>query len=380
MASEQYRADVAVIGSGIVGLAFAREAARRGRSVVVFDRTPVPQGASVRNFGMVWPIGQPPGEQYARALRSRAQWLDLRAAGAVWAAECGSVHAAYESDEDAILREFATAAPGLGVACEYVEGAGAARRFPALNPRGLLGALHSPTELVVNPPAALAALPKFLAEKHGITFRTGVAVARVEMPRVLTATGESWTVTRAFVCSGTDFETLFPAEFAATGTRRCKLQMMKTAPQPNGWTLGPHVAGGLTLCHYKSFEVCATLPRLKARVAEQYPEYVKYGIHVMAAQNDRGEVVIGDSHEYDADISPFDKPEIDDLILTYLGRMVPLPDPRVAARWHGIYAKHPTKPFVTCEPQPGCVIGVAPGSTGMTMSFGLARDWWEAHE
>ena len=63
-----------------------------------------------------------------------------------------------------------------------------------------------------------------------------------------------------------------------------------------------------------------------------------------------------------------------------MARMLPLPDPRIAARWHGIYAKHPTKPFVTAEPQPGCVIGVAPGSTGMTMSFGLARDWWEAHE
>ena len=39
------RADVAVVGAGIVGLAFAWEAARRGRSVVLFDRTTAPLGA-----------------------------------------------------------------------------------------------------------------------------------------------------------------------------------------------------------------------------------------------------------------------------------------------------------------------------------------------
>ncbi|MBP3958021.1 hypothetical protein J8F10_22425 [Gemmata sp. G18] len=89
------------------------------------------------------------------------------------------------------------------------------------------------------------------------------------------------------------------------------------------------------------------------------PDYVKYGIHVMASQNDRGEVVIGDSHEYDADISLFDKVEIDDLILKQLRAMADLPDWTISARWHGIYAKHPEKHFVTAEPQPGCVIGVA---------------------
>ena len=78
-----------------------------------------------------------------------------------------------------------------------------------------------------------------------------------------------------------------------------------------------------------------------------------------------GEVVIGDSHEYDADISPFDKPEIDDLILKYLRGMLRLPDWHIASRWHGIYAKHPTKPFVTAEPQPGCVVAVAPGALTM---------------
>lgn len=96
--SDGRQADVAVVGGGIVGLAFAWEAARRGRSVVLFDRTPVPQGASVRNFGMVWPIGQVPGADYARALRSRERWLELKRKAGVWAEECGSLHLAHERD------------------------------------------------------------------------------------------------------------------------------------------------------------------------------------------------------------------------------------------------------------------------------------------
>ncbi|MBA4063925.1 MAG: TIGR03364 family FAD-dependent oxidoreductase [Isosphaera sp.] len=372
------RADVAVVGGGIVGLAFAWEAARRGRSVVVFDRTPVPQGASVRNFGMVWPIGQPPGPDHARALRSRERWLELRDRAGVWAAECGSLHLAHGPDEDAVLREFADKAPAAGVECTYLPAAEAAGRFPAVNPGGLRGALHSPAELAVNPPAAVARLQQFLAEAHGVTLRLGAAVVGVDMPRVRAAGGEVWRADRVFVCGGADFETLFPEVFAAAGVRRCKLQMMKTRPQPGGWRVGPHLAGGLTLCHYKAFELCRSLPALKARVAAELPEYVRYGIHVMASQNDRGEVVIGDSHEYDADISPFDKAEIDDLVLAYLRKMARLPDWAVAARWHGVYAKHPDEPIVYAEPQPGCVVAAAPGGAGMTLSFGFARDWWDA--
>jgi FAD dependent oxidoreductase TIGR03364 len=373
------RADVAVVGAGIVGLAFAWEAARRGRSVVLFDRTAQPQGASVRNFGMIWPIGQPPGADHARALRSRARWLELRDKAGLWVAECGSVHAVYHTDEDAVLREFAALAPAQGVTCEYLSAREAVARVPALNPTGLKGALYSPTELAVNSPDALARLPWFLAETFGVHLRLGLTVTAIEMPRVRTASGETWHAERVFVCSGTDFETLFPDSFTASGISRCKLQMMKTHPQPGNWRLGTHLAGGLTLCHYKAFEVCNALGAVKERIRATMPRYVEYGIHVLVAQNDRGEVIIGDSHEYDADISHIDKPEIDELVLAYLNKMVALPDTTIAARWHGVYAKHPTRTFVTLEPQPGCTLAVAPGGAGMTLAFGLAADWWEAH-
>lgn len=102
--------EVAIIGAGIVGLAHALAAAKQGTQVTVFERNTQAVGASIRNFGMVWPIGQPAGMLHDRAMRSRQIWQEV-AAGANFAIEtCGSLHLAYRSDEVAVLEEFAATA------------------------------------------------------------------------------------------------------------------------------------------------------------------------------------------------------------------------------------------------------------------------------
>jgi D-hydroxyproline dehydrogenase subunit beta len=375
------RADVAVIGGGIVGLAAAWAAVRRGRSVVLFERSPRADGASVRNFGMIWPIGQPPGELHRLALRSRELWLEAVQQAELWCNPCGSLHLAYHPDEWAVLQEFVAGPGSEGYGCKAV-GPDEARRYgPAVKTARLFGALWSPVELCIEPRQAVARLTAWLRDVHGVQTHHGTAVTSIEMPFVRTAAGERWEADRVLVCGGADFETLFPQVFAEANVGRCKLQMMRTLPQPSGWRLGPHLAGGLTLCHYAAFRACPSLPSLRARIETEYADHVRLGIHVMASQNHLGEVVIGDSHEYGDALSPFDRVMIDELILNYLRNMVDLPDWSLGERWHGVYAKHPTEPLFTAEPQPRCHVLSSPGGAGMTLSLAWAEQLlklWDA--
>jgi D-hydroxyproline dehydrogenase subunit beta len=231
--------------------------------------------------------------------------------------------------------------------------------------------MGSPTETCVDPREVIRGLPEWLSRTYGVRFVFGAAVTGYERPRVQ-AGGQEWAARHLYLCAGDDLQTLFPEAFREAGLVRCKLQMMRSQPYA-GWRLGPMLAGGLTLLHYRSFQDCPSLPALKQRLSAEEPEYGRYGIHVMASQNGKGEVILGDSHEYGEAIEPFDKPEIDDLILRYLSRFLPVPDLRIAARWHGIYVKHPTEPYFVAHPAPGVTAVTGVGGTGMTLSFGLAE-------
>jgi FAD dependent oxidoreductase TIGR03364 len=364
-------AKVAVIGGGILGLAHAYAAARRGHSVVLCERGRAATGASIRNFGMIWPIGQPSGEMHRMALRSREIWLEVLQAARLPYLPTGSLHVAYHDDEVEVLKEFADIAPRSGYECEWLDAAGVLERSIAVQPQGLKGGLWSATELTVDPRLVVARLPEYLTEL-GVAVHFGNAVTHIELPWIETGAG-SHEADVAIVCSGDDFETLFPDIFRASGLTRCKLQMMRTAPQHVGWALGPALAAGLTLRFYKAFQMCSTLRKLKERVAREKPEYEKYLIHVLVSQTADGAITLGDSHEYDECVDIFDKPEIDELILREAQTFLRLPNFRVAERWHGVYSTHPEKPFFEAEPAERVHIVTAPGGSGMTLSFGLAE-------
>ena len=366
--------DDAIAGAGIIGLAHAYQLARRGRRVVVFERSPRAMGASVRNFGMLWPIGQPAGTMRGMALRSLRFWLDILQDSGLWHEQTGSLHLAYHEDEAQVLREFVAQSSADGFDCELWEADKILARARGIHPDGLRLGMWSAAEICVDPRQVIAELPAYLHHKYGVAFHFNCAVTGYEQP-VLMAGGKTWQASHLWVCGGDDFQTLYPDTLQNLGLVRCKLQMMRSQPYHNAFHIGPMLAAGLTLRHYKSFENCPTLADVKARVARDTPEFDRYGIHVLVSQNGRGEIVIGDSHVYEdqeTGLDPFDDPHIDGLILDYLNTFLRVPDLRIASRWHGIYAKHPVTPYVVAHPAPGATAVVGVGGAGMTLSFGLA--------
>jgi FAD dependent oxidoreductase TIGR03364 len=364
-----------VIGAGIIGLSLARALAVRGHKVTVFERNERAVGASVRNFGMIWPIGVPNGVAYERALRSRAIWREFLDDAAVWYASAGCLHVAYAADEMNVIEEYVAANAKLRP-CAVLDAKAALARSPAIVATGLRGALWSADEMVLDPRVALRALPGWLHARYGVEFRWKQAVSRIEFPYVWSGM-RRYGADAIYVASGADFETLYPELYESTSITKCKLQMLRLVAQPPEFKLGPALCAGLSMVHYPGFQVAPSVAALRARYAHEHPELLAHGIHVMAVQNGVGEITTGDSHEYAHTHDPFDEAAINAQMLDYLRRFADFPDWRVAQSWHGIYPKLTDgRSELVAQAEPGVTIVNAPGGggLGMTLSFGLCEE------
>jgi len=360
-----------VIGAGIVGLATARALAVRGYRVKVMERNEKAIGASIRNFGMIWPIGQPGGELYERAMLSRQIWKEVCESAGIWYDEVGSLHVAHNKDEWNVLHELS----GIYSHRNYrlLNANDTTNKSAVVVQEGLEGSLFSPDEMIVDPRVAIAAIPAWLTEKYAVEFFYGKAVTDVCYPAVYTGSQE-WEADEIYVCSGADFETLYPQLFAGVPITKCKLQMMRMVAQPDNYRIGPAICGSLSLIHYNAFKAATSLAELNNRYQTEYKDYLDWGIHVMVSQNQAGELTVGDSHEYGLAPDPFDRQFINQLILDYLKKFARFKDERVIETWNGIYSKLTNdQTHLVVEPEQGVTVINGLGGAGMTLSFGLCE-------
>lgn len=362
--------DLAIVGAGIVGLAHALAAVRRGKRTIVIDRDAQANGASVRNFGFVTVTGQQPGATWERARRSRDVWRKIAMHADIPVLHRGTLVAAHSAEAMAVLEEFAGGPMGEG--CEVLTAAAAHDRCPMLRRQELLGVLWSPHELRVEPRAAIPKLAHYLAQQ-GVHFRRNGWVTAVEPPRIETTAGRI-EAEACVVCPGAELLGLFAERIAAYRLQLCKLHMLRLAPQPHGWTLPAAIMADLSLVRYLGFVECPSSALLRQRLEREARAALNHGIHLIVTQSADGSLVIGDSHHYAATPDPFAAMEVDDLILDQATAVLEIPDPRVVERWIGVYPYAADRPAFIDAPSAAVRIAIVTGGTGMSTAFAIAEE------
>ena len=220
------RKSAIVIGAGIVGIAAARALAHKGYSVQVYERNHRASGASVRNFGMIWPIGQPAGKLYDRAIRSRNCWKEIAEKGNLWYDPVGSLHVAYNKMEWQVLQELFDVFKNDGRDVALLNKDQVSARSGIAKKDYCLGGLFSAEEIIVDPREAIHYLPEYLGDTMQIRFHWGRAVTTVSTGMIRTGMQQAY-ADLIVICSGSDFKTLYPEEFEKYPLTKCKLQMMR---------------------------------------------------------------------------------------------------------------------------------------------------------
>jgi FAD dependent oxidoreductase TIGR03364 len=331
--------DLIVIGAGILGTAHAYFAARRGWRVLLLERGDWPGEASVRNFGTLM-AGSLTGEWRRRGVESIAFYRELARHTGFHFEPSGSLYQVTTPTEAAVLEEFARMAPGEGCRCELLEPTRAVALNPLLNREQVRLALFFPDDARLEPRDLFRRLIPWLTRELSVQYRPAtVAVsvwARGGEACVRTADGAELHARHVVVCNGSDLRTLFPERFAAAGFERCKLLMLRTAPQPHV-RLPTTVASGLTLRRYPAFVNCPSWTRLSQEPVA--PGVLEAGIHILTVQDPDGSFVVGDSHEYGSgDLNEVLDSGVEALILSEARKLLDLPRWQIAQRWHGVYS------------------------------------------
>jgi len=363
------RFDLAVVGAGIIGLATALAAVKRGLRVIVIDRDAQANGASVRNFGFVTVTGQERGAMWRRARRSRDVWREVAGAAGIAIVHTGLWMTARRPESVAVLEAFM--ATEMAEGCHLLTAADARRRCPQLAAPDLLAVLESAIDLRVESREAIPRLAAWLAEARGVTFLRNASVTAIEIPLVRTSRGAVH-AERVAVCPGDDLTGFYADRLGAYELTRCKLQMLRLADP--GFRLPGAVMSDLGLGRYRGYSELAAAAPLKARLAAEQPDHLGHGIHLIVVQSADGSLVVGDSHHYAATPDPFSQDRIDALILDEFTAALGIKPPHVLERWSGTYASAADRPVLFDAPQAAVRIAIVTCGAGASTGFAIGEE------
>ncbi|WP_434557200.1 TIGR03364 family FAD-dependent oxidoreductase [Pseudomonas sp. Z5-35] len=362
----EHDCDLLIVGAGILGLAHAWAGAKRGLKVKVFERSHTPLGASIRNFGQALVGGQAPGIMLDLAREANGLWKTLGQGAGLHMHQQGSLLFARTEVEEALLEAFVNGRGAtLGYRTELLRGEALAALYGgrfAHHRAALLGL----DDQQLYSREALAQIVDYLGAL-GVEFHFSTLVRDVQSNCALTSTGR-FTARHIVVCSGHDYQTLLAEQIAALKPQVCGLQMLRVRPH-RPLALRHALLTGLSCVHYGAFADLPEAQAIRAQIRTNHPELETHGIHLLISPTPHGDLIIGDSHVYGSDISPFNAEQVDriliDLAQDTLGGQI-----EVLERWQGVYGARGPGPFSVLAAAPGVTAVLM--HTGLGMSVGLA--------
>jgi FAD dependent oxidoreductase TIGR03364 len=363
---------VVVVGGGVLGMMHALEARQRGCHVVHLEREPVPRGASVRNFGLIWVSGRAPGGELDLALRARALWARVAAQvpGTGFRA-IPSLTLAADDAELGLLKEAASL-PDAGLRGYELLTPHDCRAVNAALRGEFTGGLLGTRDAIVEPRQALGALRAHLAASaDGYNWLPGREAVELAPHAVRDHTGAWHRGDLVILCPGaahTGIAGPHLAGWARPPVRRVRLQMMQTAPFPARLTTS--LADGDSLRYYPAYD----LPG-RSRLAPQAPAAAAAKAQLLLVQRLDGGLTVGDTHEYDEPFT-FDVDEdaydhLRERAETLLGTALP----RVQRRWAGVYSMVTGDDlYHVSQAAPGVTLVTGPGGRGMTCAPAIAQE------
>lgn len=359
--------DMLIVGAGILGLSHAYAAAKRGLKVKVFERSETPLGASVRNFGQALVTGQPPGPMLDLARASRDIWGQWAQLAGLQLKRNGSYLFARNEAEEHLLEAFcAGRAVEHGYRVELLRGA-PLRDLYAGQFSHHRAALHGLDDQQLYSREAIPKLIEYLHRELDVEFHFSTLVRDIE-PGQLHSTAGTFRGEQIIVCSGHDYQTLLAEQISELNPQICRLQMLRARPQLK-LNLQHALLTGLSCVHYGAFADLPQAPAVQAQILRESPHLHEHGIHLLISPTPYGELIIGDSHDYGGDPSPFNGEQVDNWLIELaeqtLGCKV-----QVVERWQGVYGSRGPGPFSFLRTAPG--VSVALMHTGVGMSVGPA--------
>lgn len=366
--SPAQRTDLIIVGAGIVGLAHAYEAYRKGYTVRIIERDARPNGASIRNFGHCCITAQD-GDLLETAYKSREGWLAAAQDVGFWAPPVGAYVVARSEAEMTVVEEL-NAKRG-NEAVKLMTGDAIKSLLGGTPDPSIVGGAHMPADLRVDPRTAPGELADWLQNQPGITIEWNTSVRDVNDGTVSTSRGD-FRAGKVLVCVGHDMDHLYPELATRYQVQRSALQMAM-APAPSTYKLDAAVLTGTSMTRYDGFTAMPGAAAVREEIYHHSPELIDMVANVMFTRRPDGTVLLGDSHVYGTTIAPFQDEWWTTRLVSEIGKIMGA-ELKVTQRWQGVYASSPLTSLLTEDIDAKTRVITVTSGIGMTMSFGIAAE------